>query len=261
MACGLIYLEYLKYKGCFKRPKLKFLDIGSQNLLGADFKRLKNFIHSLPGPKNVQKEKIENLVERATIGPGIETTYLSEIFENTSIQYDSLDVALGKKTILFDLNTDYVSEKMREQYDLVVNFGTTEHVFNQYNAFKVIHDAAKEDGFIFHQVPAFGYYNHSYFTYQSIFFRDLAKANDYEIIDLWFTGPQGATDCALIFQKDKHKNSFLEDFDFESMIKYKIPNSVINCLIRKRNKKPFRIRLELETSHAKADKKILEKYK
>jgi hypothetical protein len=44
------------------------------------------------------------------------------------------------------LNHEPTPQKFVGDFDLVVNFGTTEHLLNQYNAFKVIHDATKVGG-------------------------------------------------------------------------------------------------------------------
>lgn len=80
----------------------------------------------------------------------------------------------------FDLNNEIPWEPGR--IDIVINTGTTEHVFNQYQAFKTIHDACKADGLMFHGVPWRGWTNHSFYCYQPAFFLDLAAANGYKIL-------------------------------------------------------------------------------
>jgi hypothetical protein len=56
---------------------------------------------------------------------------------------------------------------MRDAFDLVINAGTTEHVSNQENAFRVIHDLTKRGGMMNHEVPAGGMIDHGFFSYQA----------------------------------------------------------------------------------------------
>lgn len=89
------------------------------------------------------------------------------------------------KTEIFDLNYDVIDDDKKEYYDVVLNFGTTEHVFNQWNSFEVMHDALKVGGVLYSVLPASGYLDHGYYCYTPLFFADLAKANGYEIVDLF----------------------------------------------------------------------------
>lgn len=261
MACGLVYLEYLLKKGCFGSSEIRLLDIGSQNLLGASTLRLASFLEQIDYSQVDATEKIGALADRATIGAGIETTYLSEIFENTRVAYESLDVAAGKKTIIFDLNTETLPKRLHSAFNLVLNFGTTEHVFNQYNAFKVIHEAAAPGAFIFHQVPALGYVDTCYFLYTARFFRELATANQYELVDLWFTGPQGQSNIAQEFGEtfDKERLSVSDSVE-ANWNSSPVPNAVINVLFRKVSNDIFKIGLELSTSHAGVSLELTDSY-
>ncbi len=102
------------------------------------------------------------------------------IFNNE--KYLAIDLHGTKDSIKYNLNEEY---KVDEQYDVVTNIGTTEHIFNQYSVFKSIHNLTKPDGLMFHQVPGQGYYDHGFYNYQPTFFFDLAAANDYSIIGFW----------------------------------------------------------------------------
>ena len=64
----------------------------------------------------------------------------------------------------------------------MTNFGTTEHVINQYLSMKTVHELAKPGGLIYHDLPMGGYHNHGYFSYNPLLFLHLAEANDYTII-------------------------------------------------------------------------------
>jgi hypothetical protein len=84
----------------------------------------------------------------------------------------------------FDLNRDEISDPMRGCADLVVNGGTTEHVMNQDNAFRAIHDLTKHGGVMFHLLPGAGMLTHGLFEYTPKFFWHLCRENEYEVLHL-----------------------------------------------------------------------------
>lgn len=88
-------------------------------------------------------------------------------------KYCALDIFDAEDTILFDLNLHEVPKNLHQQFDLVTNFGTTEHVINQLLAMKTIHNLAKSGGIIYHDLPMSGYHYHGYFSYTPLFFFQL----------------------------------------------------------------------------------------
>jgi hypothetical protein len=93
--------------------------------------------------------------------------------------YAAIDIDGSPGSIPLDLNCDNVSANCNGRYDLVTNFGTTEHVANQLNAFKVIHDLTAAGGMMLHVLPAQGYFNHGLVNYNPKFFWMLARSNGY----------------------------------------------------------------------------------
>jgi hypothetical protein len=89
-----------------------------------------------------------------------------------------------------------VPAEYRCTFDLVTNIGTTEHVTDQINAFRVIHEFAKPGANFLHSVPFAGYFNHGLYNYHPIFFVFLASANEYEIVHLGLSDP-GTTYATL----------------------------------------------------------------
>jgi hypothetical protein len=59
---------------------------------------------------------------------------------------------------------------LHSSFDLVVNAGTTEHVVNQDNAFRVIHDLTKVGGVMMHEVLGGGMLTHGVVSYNPQFF-------------------------------------------------------------------------------------------
>jgi hypothetical protein len=178
------------------------------------------------------------------------TLFLSEVLELTDVEYVSFDVVATRKAELFDLNRHDLSPQRHGWFDVAVNFGTTEHLVNQFNAFKVMHEAVKPGGHMFHQVPSTGYINHGYFCYNALLFRELAEANGYEVVDLWFYGPAGSSNVLAsnaaaypgVLDASKPQN------DVEALRAERVPNALINVLFRKVHDAPFRVGPEVKTA-------------
>ena len=96
--------------------------------------------------------------------------------------YAAIDIDGSPDAIPLDLNYDRVPASVAHKYDLVTNFGTTEHIANQLNAFKVIHDLTRTGGIMLHQLPVQGMLNHGLINYNLKFFWMLARSNGYKFV-------------------------------------------------------------------------------
>lgn len=109
----------------------------------------------------------------------------SRIFwEALGYKYSAVEFDGHRDSIPLDLNQDLVPARLRSAFDLVVNCGTTEHVANQANAFKAIHDLVKPGGLMIHDLPAGGMPTHGLFAYNMQFFFVLCRENNYNVLDL-----------------------------------------------------------------------------
>jgi hypothetical protein len=115
--------------------------------------------------------------------------YAAEIWRRCGVDYVSYDITEAPHSRLFDLNFHTVPEQERQSADLVTNIGTTEHVANQLNAFRTIHDLLKVGGVAIHSVPFAGMLNHALFNYQPKFFFSLIVNNRYRLRYVELTGP------------------------------------------------------------------------
>jgi hypothetical protein len=96
--------------------------------------------------------------------------------------YTAIDVNDQFGSIMMDLNEPLdAAYGYREQFDLVVNNGTGEHVFNQYALFRNMHNLCARDGMMLHIVPFLNYINHGFFNFNPLLYCDLALANGYEV--------------------------------------------------------------------------------
>jgi hypothetical protein len=93
--------------------------------------------------------------------------------------YAAIDIDGSPGSIPLDLNYDEVPKAQVGRFDLVTNFGTTEHVANQLNAFKIVHDLTAVGGVMIHNLPGQGFFNHGLVNYNPKYFWKLAASNDY----------------------------------------------------------------------------------
>lgn len=85
-------------------------------------------------------------------------------------------------SLTYDFNLDIQEEiGFKESFDVVANFGTLEHIFNQYAAFKNIHKLCNVDGIMIHSLPIQGAFEHGMYNYHPNFFYALANVNGYKI--------------------------------------------------------------------------------
>jgi hypothetical protein len=115
-----------------------------------------------------------------TLDPG--APYARIFWRWLGYQYASIDIDGSPDSIPLDLNFDDAPVDARGKFHLVTNYGTTEHVANQVNAFKVIHDLTSSNGIMVHAVPAQGMFNHGLINYNFKFFWMLARSNGYRFI-------------------------------------------------------------------------------
>src|SRR5262245_49655545 len=98
--------------------------------------------------------------------------------------YRSIDLTDPRADHAIDLNRPLPQDIGR--YDVVTNFGTTEHVFNIGQTFANIHNLLKVGGIQIHTLPAYGYIDHGFYNIHPCVYVDMAGANAYDIVDLFY---------------------------------------------------------------------------
>jgi len=97
-------------------------------------------------------------------------------YESLGFEYLALDVNENMGAKIVDLNVTGHDLKA----DLVTNNGTSEHIFNQAAVFQNAHNMSLS--LMLHILPFTPWLNHGFYNYNPILFRDLAAANDYDIV-------------------------------------------------------------------------------
>ncbi len=231
---------YLQRNGWLTAEKNKILDIGPQTIYFTTADQVREFVTNQGGKASASE--IERLVYFSTPRDGERTTMFSEIVDLTSIEYASIDVCPGlKNTEILDLNFDALPKRMRGHFDVVFNFGTTEHIVNQWNCFEVIHDALKVGD-----------------CYTPLFFKELAAANNYTIEQLAVTSA-GESRIDQIGIQSMAGDSLLK-MTAHLGENNRIPALNIHVVARKEIDAPFRSSLELATSHSPVDPAMLARY-
>ena len=94
--------------------------------------------------------------------------------------YNCLDINEEEGSEFVDLNIPYTNKKHINKYDLVMDFGNNEHVFNIGEAYKTMYSLSKKGGYLW--IYQSVYNGNGFFQYDIPFFEGLALANKMNIV-------------------------------------------------------------------------------
>lgn len=191
MALALPHIKFLldlRKAGIFKSPA-RLIEFGEQNWFGdvpaTEIFNVANLLSCSEEFKNILKEKLTLCIN--DVQSGISEKQTMALFSLAKLYYytvfnlskhDAVDLHGTSIAQKYDLNNPL---PIKEKYDIAINFGTGEHVFNQYQFFKNLHDVTDAGGYMLHSMPNQGCYDHGFFNYHPTFLFDLAEANNYKI--------------------------------------------------------------------------------
>lgn len=182
MAVSHLELRFLRFahqQGLLpRRPAI--LEFGETEILGLDIAAV------LADPTLVPDEAARaDLADRAR---RLEGDPLARSFAAAKLLYAALFDPASYTAVDLDGTAQAIKADLNEplaldgQYDLCINNGTSEHIFNQFQFFKTVHDRTRAGGSMIHWTPTFGWPNHGLYNVQPGFFFDLAHANGYEVL-------------------------------------------------------------------------------
>jgi hypothetical protein len=107
-------------------------------------------------------------------------------------RHTCIDVNQRYGALQMDLNY-LLADKygFHEEFDLVTNNGTGEHIFDQATVFRNVHALTRTGGVMLHVLPFHNYVNHGFYNVQPILFHDLAQANQYKILRISLADKDG----------------------------------------------------------------------
>ena len=221
------------------------LDLGSQTSR-IDKNFLKKFLEINSGISTEMKSKIEQLIEKKEFST-------KEYFNAIKFHdYSSIDINGAYESYNFDLNLNIKEDyNFDKKFDLVINNGTSEHIFNQSNFFLNFHNLTQVNGLMLNIVPFIDWINHGFYNYNPIFFADLAAANGYEILKICL----GNRNAAILNIDKKFQQKFFDQIkpnndssEFKNIIalaRSKLGENIILVVILKKiNEENFKIPLQ-----------------
>ena len=134
-----------------------------------------------PDPKALRMCELgAQLIQVDKLHWGVAKKYFTE---TVGLDHTSFDINGKFGSLIVDLCTRIEDPDYVDAFDIVTNFGTTEHVTSQYECFENIHRLCKTDGIMMHSVPPPGEWpGHGRYYYPLEFFSGLAEANGYEVV-------------------------------------------------------------------------------
>jgi len=131
-------------------------------------------------------------------------------WKHNNIQYVPIDIS-GINSISLDLGKELPESieniNIKNNFDIMLDIGTIEHVKNQYEVWKNCHDVVKKEGLMLHSLPLVGWWkNHCYHWYTMNFFKQLAKKCNYEII--------------MLTEEKACRENFKENPDYQILVAY-----------------------------------------
>lgn len=142
-------------------------------------------------------------------------------------EYASFDIDGRFGACVADFNCDEIPASHHGKYSITMNLGTSEHVFNQFQFFKLQHLATKVGGIMIHTLPLNDYVNHGLYSYSPTFFHSLAKYNRYELLGMWKTGKENLHQFLPAVEPFEERRMF------------------VFCVLRKTVDQPFKIPLQV----------------
>lgn len=178
-------LVQMRKAGLFDLGTARVLDLGEQNLYGnvapgdlALTARLLKLDESRVA--EIEAEIRASVAARApTLAFDLAKLLYRVVFDCST--YRAIDLNGTEAAWRHDLNRPL---PVVETFDVVTNFGTSEHVFDQAQLFRSVHALTRPGGLMLHAVPHQGGPDHGFYNYHPTFFHDLAAANGYRVVML-----------------------------------------------------------------------------
>jgi hypothetical protein len=198
--------------------------------------------------KKISNQQLENLSQLESKNFSTRDYFLSLDFK----EYSSIDINGELNSFRFDLNFDIIEKyNFNNKYDLVINNGTGEHVFNQLSFFKNFHNLTKKNGLMLNILPFIDWINHGFYNFNPIIFADMAASNDYEIMKISLANRWGSEvdikkeDYLILFEQIKPNNPNTDFGRIINFAKEKLgANIILKVITRKNSDLPFQIPLQ-----------------
>lgn len=265
MGIGVDVLDLLGLlrRGGYLPTPSSVVEIGAQQLgnsvlrahstvtaLGALFDAKGEFTLEEPKPTSIAHGDVESLSPDAPAA--------RSLYEWLGFHYSAVDIDGSEGSLELDLNYDGVPAMHRGKFQLVTNFGTTEHVLNQLNAFRIIHDFTARTGLMIHYVPAQGFFNHGLVNYNPKLFWLLARSNNYKLLY------QNMSLSTARYELPEDIVQLIAQFNPDIRLRareYRASDSGILVVLQKQNDDPFVAAIDVPTGATTTNPVLRERYR
>lgn len=152
-------------------------------------------------------------------------TFFEFIGINKKKYYDIDKFAFDKPRIIHDLQYP-MNQKYHNFFNLVIDSGTLEHIFDVRSVMENIIKITKLRGFVLQFIPAQNFLNHGFYQFSPTFFYDFYSNNGFEIIESYLIEIRGSTDRFYQYNQEK---------DYTGLF-FNPKNRLVNCfLVRKKS--------------------------
>lgn len=143
------------------------------------------------------------------------------IEEKGVLKHISIDLTGSFGSLILNLCRP-VPKIMINKFHLITDYGTSEHVNNQYQVFKNVHDMCRVNGMMIHTLPIpNNFKNHCRYYYPKDFFTELARLCGYKILKLEiknaYTPPRPKSDLIFITLLKHNNNDFISKKSFKNL--------------------------------------------
>lgn len=183
---------------------MSVLDLGPQDIFATREVVEKVAARHVTNYKEITNQIFKNAVGRQPV-LGTQDKFYSIFGLNSYFSADMFDPSASFK---IDLNKPQSPDI---KFDVVTNFGTSEHVFNIGESITTTCELVKDNGLMLFVLPSFGHLNHGFYNIHPTLYYDLAEANNYQIEDIVYIDNFGVRTRAF------ENESGDKEFNFESL--------------------------------------------
>jgi SAM-dependent methyltransferase len=164
-------------------PQPSMLELGEGQWFGdVSAETLSEDIDALAQDDQLREELHQRMVAILCGDSPFQSWDLAKVFFRACLnyrKYTAIDFHGTPEALKINLNDPV---ELGEQFDLVLNAGTAEHVFDIGQFFRTVHALTRPGGLMIHAMPFRGWLEHGFYSFNSTFYWDLAAANDYSLL-------------------------------------------------------------------------------
>ena len=212
------------------------LEIGEANWYDLDpFALVEDVQKFVPDPARAEvlTNRLHELVDTKPDGYlfGIAKVFYEIFFSPSEMQ--SIDFGGTSVSLKLDLNAPIV---LNRKFDISINHGTAEHIFNIAQVFMTMHQYTVPGGMMIHESPFTGWIEHGFYNLQPTLFFDLCEFNRYAMYGMFVQDLTTRTVLQIRTREDV----------YELAKEKKLPeNSMLFTILKKHEEdRPFQIPIQ-----------------